>query len=231
VTFAVLGVLVVWATIGSAASLGLISKSLTPYRTCTVTATPASSSAATDASVRQGSSNANFGTSNTNNIATANGANRRLYIRFDLTICSPALAANSVIRLATLRLYLTAVPSSCRTIDIFRATSTWGESTLTWTNQPFGTSINSPPGALATDTFSVGAPAGCGNQSGGAYAIGAVVTPDVVAYVAGQASNFGWMLRDDVENSTTTYTSTISAKDLGTVPQAPQIVITYVTTP
>jgi hypothetical protein len=57
------------------------------------------------------------------------------------------------------------------------------------------------------------------------------VTADVSSFVAGTASNFGWMLRDDVEGSATAYTETFSAKNLGTASQAPQLVITYVSVP
>jgi hypothetical protein len=39
------------------------------------------------------------------------------------------------------------------------------------------------------------------------------------------------MLRDSSEGSATTYTNTFSAKNLGTVAQAPQLVVTYVTVP
>jgi hypothetical protein len=56
--------------------------------------------------------------------------------------------------------------------------------------------------------------------------VGATVTTDVAAFIGG-TSNFGWMLRDDVEASATTRTTTFSAKNLGTLAQAPQLVITY----
>jgi hypothetical protein len=39
------------------------------------------------------------------------------------------------------------------------------------------------------------------------------------------------MIRDDVEGSLTTRTATFSAKELGTVAQGPQLVVTYVTVP
>ena len=46
---------------GAAASLNLASQAFTPYRTCTVTATPATTTAVIDATVRQGSAATNFG--------------------------------------------------------------------------------------------------------------------------------------------------------------------------
>jgi len=214
-----------------AAGLSLTSQALTPYRTCVLSGTPATTTAVIDASVRQATATTNFGTSTTNDIASSTGANRRLYVRFDLTQCSPAIPSSAVIRLATLRMYVTVLPAACRTVDIFRVTATWTEAAITWNNQPFGTAINNPASGSASDTFAAGTPAGCQNLTANLYIVGATVTTDVAAFVAGTATNFGWMLRDDVEGSATARTQTYSAKNLGTASQAPQLVITYVTVP
>jgi hypothetical protein len=216
---------------GLAASLNLASQAFTPYRTCVINGTPATTAAMIDASARQGSATSNFGTQTTNNVASQNGQNRRLYIRFDLTQCSPAIPSTGTVRLATLRMYVTALPAACRTVDIFRVTATWTETGITWNNQPFGTAINNPASGSATDAYAIGTPAGCQNLTNNTYIVGAIVTSDVAAFVAGTATNYGWMLRDDVEGSATTYTQTYSAKNLGTAAQAPQVVITYVTVP
>ena len=127
-----------------AASLNLASQALTPYRTCVINGTPATTTAVIDASVRQGSATSNFGTSTTNNVASGSGANRRLYIQFDLAQCSPTIPSSATVRLATMRMYVTALPAVCRTTDLFRVTATWSESAITWNNQPFGTAINGP---------------------------------------------------------------------------------------
>lgn len=215
---------------GSAASLSLTSQNFTPYRTCTITATPTTTTAITDTTARQGTPAGNFGAVTPLTVSSASGANQRTYLRFDLTVCSPAVPASATVRLATLRLYMSAVPAACRVLDIFRVTAAWGETILTWNNQPFGTTINNPATASRSGTFSVGTPAGCQNQAVG-YAIGGTVTTDVASFVAGGATNFGWMIRDDVEGSATTRTTTFAAKELGTVVQEPQLVITYVTVP
>lgn len=216
---------------GSAASLSLTSQNFTPYRTCTITATPTTTTAVTDTTGRQGSPTTNFGALTTLTVSSGNGVNQRTYLRFDLTVCSPAIPASATVRLATLRLYMTAVPAACRVLDLFPATAAWGETTLTWNNQPFGTTLNNPPTASRTGTFSVGTPAGCQNQAAGAYVTGGTVTSDVARFVAGTATNFGWMIRDDTEGSATTRTANFSAKELGTVAQEPQLVITYVRVP
>ena len=217
---------------GFAASLSVSSQGFTPYRTCTLTATTATSTAVIDASVRQASATSNFGTSTTNDVASQSAANRRLYIRFDLTFCSPAIASSATVRLATLRLFGTVLPTAvCRTVDIFRVTATWTEAGITWNNQPFGTTINNPASGSRVDSFNVGTLAGCQNLAANAYIVGADVTTDVATFVAGTATNFGWMLRDDAEGNVTALTCTSSAKNLGTASQGPQLVITYVTVP
>jgi hypothetical protein len=218
------------AGIGVASGLSLTSQALTPYRTCLLSGTPSSTTAVADVSVRQGSPTSNFGTATTNDVASALSLNRRFYLRFDYSTCIPAIPASATIRLATLRLYLTALPAACRTLDIFPATASWTEAGITWNNQPFGTTLNNPPTASRTGSFGVGTPVGCQNRVAG-FTTGAVVTTDVAAWIAGSATNVGWMVRDDVENSATARTSTFSAKNLGTAAQAPELVITYVTVP
>lgn len=214
----------------SAASLTLASQPYTPYRTCTLTATPTTTTVERDASVRQQSANNNFGTTTTFDVASANNQNRRAHLFFDVAQCAPAIPSTATVRLATLRLYVTGLPAACRTLDVFRVTAAWAETTLTWNNQPFGTTINNPPAASATDQFAVGTPVGCENRVAG-YVTGAIVTADVAAWVAGSATNFGWMIRDDVENSATARTTTFSAKELSTLAQEPQLIITYVAVP
>ena len=216
---------------GLAAGLNLASEGFTPYRTCVITATSAATTSVIDSSVRQGSATSNFGTQTTNNVATGSAQNRRLYIRFDLSLCTPAIPATATVRLATLRMYATGLPASCRTVDAFRVTATWTVAAITWNNQPFGATINNPASGSASDAFTIGTPAGCQNLTNNAYIVGAIMTTDVAAFVAGTATNFGWMLRDDVEGSASTITSTFSAKNLGTASQAPQLVVTYVNVP
>jgi hypothetical protein len=215
----------------SAAGLAVSSAALTPYRTCVLTATPSTSAVVADAEVRQASPGTGYGSQATVTVTSSGTANRRAHIRFDLASCAPAIPATAVVRLATLRLYASALPAACRTLDIFRVTASWTETGLTWTNQPLGTALNSPPTASRTDSFDVGTPAGCLNRTAGAYVTGADVTSDVAAFVGGSATNWGWMIRDDTEGSATVRTTTFSAKELGTLAQAPQLVITWVAVP
>ena len=216
---------------GRAAGISLTSQTLTPYRTCTLTATPATATVEVDTTARQGSATSNFGTLTTLTVSSANAANQRIYLRFDLTRCIPAIPTAAIVRLATLRLFVTALPAVCRTVDLFPSTATWTETGLTWNNQPFGTAINNPATAGRTGSFDVGTPVGCLNRTNNVYVVGGTVTADVAAFVAGSSTNFGWMLRDDVEGSATARTTTFSAKNLGTAARGPQLVITYVSGP
>ncbi len=217
--------------IGHAASLTLASQRLTPVRTCVITATPSTTTSVIDAEVRQSAATTNYGTATTLVVSSGVNANRRAYLMFNLAACSPAIPTTATIRLATLRLYASALPAACRTLDIFRATAAWTEAGVTWNNQPFGTTINNPVNTSRTDSFNIGTPAGCENLTTGAYIGGAAVTADVASFVAGGATNFGWMIRDDTEGSATVRTVTFSAKNLGTLAQAPQLIVNYVVVP
>jgi hypothetical protein len=217
------------ATAGFAASLPVASQSLTPLRTCTVSATPSTTTSVEDAAVRQSPPSNNFGTATSMDVASGNSANRRIHVRFDLTGCSPAIPTTATVRAATLRLYVTSLPNVCRTLDIFRVATAWTETGITWNNQPFGTTLNNPASGSRTDSFDVGTPAGCENRVAD-YVSGASVTADVAAFVAGTTNN-GWMIRDDTEGSSPTRTTTFSTKELATLAQAPQLVVTYVTAP
>ena len=134
---------------GSAASVSLTSQAFTPYRTCTVTATPVSTVVVVDTTVQQGSPTSNFGATTAVTVSSGSGVNQRIYLTFDLTACSPAIPASAIVRLATLRLYMTAVPAACRTLDLFRVTVAWTETAITWNNQPFGTAISTRPAPRA----------------------------------------------------------------------------------
>jgi len=63
---------------GSAASLNQSSQNFTPFRTCTITATPSGTTAVRDAHVQQATATTNFGTATAMNVASATAANRRL---------------------------------------------------------------------------------------------------------------------------------------------------------
>jgi hypothetical protein len=211
-----------------AASLPVTSKSLTVYRSCTLTATPSTSTVETDAFVNQSAPTGTNGTGTTMDSQSSNAANRRIYLRFDLSKCRPAIPGSATVRKALIRLYVTAVPAVCRTEDIFRVGASWTETAITWNNQPFGTAVNNPPTAQRTGAITVGA-APCQNTAANAYVNGWDVTADTAAFVAGTATNYGWMIRDDAENSATARLARFSTREANVLAQAPQLVVTYST--
>jgi hypothetical protein len=212
---------------GRAASVPLTSKPLAAYRTCVLTASTATSAAAFDSFVAQGTPTTNNGTTATMSVQNGNATNTRAYVRFDLSQCHPAIASSATVRTATLRLFMSTLPAACRTHDVFRVTATWTEAGITWNNQPFGTTINNPPTAQRTSSAAVGS-APCTNSTNNAY-VAWDVTADAQAFVAGTATNFGWMVRDDAEGTTPPRQGQYAARNAGVYAAGPQLVIGYST--
>jgi hypothetical protein len=214
------------ATIAVANSLPVTSAKLTVFRSCVLTASSSISAVAVDTQVREASATSNFGGSSSAHVTSSAGANRRSYLRFDLTKCSPAVPSTATVRVATLRLYVNNLPTACETNDIFRVTASWTEMGLTWNTQPFGTSLNNPPQAQRTGSLNVGTTP-CQNTTLNAYVSGWNVTTDVQAFVGGTATNFGWMIRDDVEAASAIRATTYATRDSNPLNQSPQLVVTY----
>lgn len=213
---------------GLAANFPVSSKSLAVVRTCVLTATPSTTAVVIDADVQQTLGLVNSGTATTMNVSSMTAANQRVYIMFTLTSCSPAVAATASVKSATLRLYTSGIPSACRTHNIFRVTASWTETGITWNSQPFGTSLNNPPQGQRTASMDIGSGT-CANNAANQYVSGWDVTTDVASFVAGSATNYGWMIRDDVENGgLIARTATYSTKNLGNAGQAPQLVVNYI---
>jgi hypothetical protein len=218
----------------SAASLGLAAQNLTPIRTCILSGYPTTTTNEIDAAVEQGNAGTNYGTATTMEVQSSHNANMRVYIEFLVSGCYPAIPASAIVRAATLRLYATAVPTgTCRTEDVFPVAASWtetGTNGITWTNQPFGTTLNNPATGSATAQMQVGSTCTTNNAAG--YVTGWPVTTDVAKFVAGSATDFGWMIRDDAELTAagTAHHATYEAKDGETVnaTEDPQLVITYV---
>ena len=161
--------------------------------------------------------------------SSATSANRRVYIKFDLTGCSPSIPSGANVRAATLRLYMSALPAACRTLDVFRVTSSWTEAGITWNTQPFGTTLNNPATASRTDSFEW---LGHGLPEPGRRLRHRRRRHD---RCRGLRRGLGDEQRLDdprrCENSATARTATFSAKNLGTLAQAPQLIVTYTVAP
>jgi hypothetical protein len=216
------------AGIGNASPLAVSSKNLVVYMTCTLSGTTGASAAEQDSYVDENTPTTNYGSVATMNSQSRSNRNRRSYVSFDLTKCAPNVPSSATVTSATLRLWVTAMPAAaCRTEDVFAVTSAWTQSAITWNNQPFGAAINNPASGTRTDSVTVGTGAGCTIGSIGQY-VPWNVTANVAGFVSGSAANFGWMVRDDVEGASGAgFTVTLSTSDAGSVPQAPQLVVTY----
>jgi hypothetical protein len=105
----------------------------------------------------------------------------RSFLMFDLSAIPPGATVNS----ATIILCLTADPSppaEGRTHGLYRTTSAWTETGLTWNNQP-------TVAGSTTSTMTVPATTQC---------ISADVAADVQAWLSGTA-NYGWRINDEDE--------------------------------
>jgi hypothetical protein len=207
-------------------SVPVSSKYLTTYMSCTLSGTIAASTSMRDAYVDQNAPTTNNGGAATMSVSSRASRNRHAYVIFDLTTCSPQIPSTARAIGATLRLWVTAMPTACRTQDVFAVGASWTETGITWNNQPFGTAINNPASGTRTDAITVGSGGGCTVGSTGRY-VPWNVTADVAKFVAGTSTNNGWMIRDDAEDSGTAQTVTYASSDAVSVPQAPQLVVTY----
>jgi hypothetical protein len=222
---AVAGSALTGLTVGNAASLGVNSANLTSFYSCTLSGSSGSTTSMFDTYVDQFSATSNFGTSTTVYTQSQNNKNRRIYIKFDLTKCSPTIPSSATVVVATLKVWATVLPSTCRTNDVFAVTASWTQSGITWNNQPFGTSTNNPASGSRTDGQTVGT-ASCTFTAVG-Y-VSWTVTSDVAKFVAGTSTNNGWMIRDDAEQGgSSAVTVTYSSSHAGSVPHAPQLIVVY----
>ncbi|HYA01271.1 MAG TPA: DNRLRE domain-containing protein [Candidatus Binatia bacterium] len=207
----------------AAASLSLTSQALTPIRNCILSGYPSTTTDVIDAMVEQNNPNTNYNNATNSVMSHSGNTNRRTYVEFLVADCVPAIPPTATIRSATLRLYATAVPAgTCRTDDVFAATSAWTETGITWNTQPTSNSTR-------TTYMQIGSTCTSNNAAG--YVTGWNVTGDVQSYVSGSASDDGWMIRDDAESSATSYTATYEAKNGNSTTENPELIISYVDVP
>lgn len=208
--------LLLGGAVGFAASLALAPKRLTvftsassvPISTCTLTS-------AADSYADQGSAGSNFGTATTLQVRSAVTLlllqnNARSFVRFDLSSCSIPTSAR--VLTAKMKLFLSTAPSANRTYQVHRLTQSWGETTLTWNNQPIA--AGTAAASVATGTTS-----NVTKEWG--------VLGDVSAFVAGTTANEGWRIMDSAEGSGTAREGRFSSREHATAGQRPTLEITY----
>jgi hypothetical protein len=198
-------------SVAVAASLTTTSAKLTastvaatvPLSTCSLT--PAADTYADQLSLLS-----NFGTATTLNVRSLVLNNRRSFLRFDVAGCSIPTAAR--VTSAQLTLYLQSAPSSSRTYDLYRVTASWIETSLNWSNQP--ATVAGTSASFATGTTS------------GATLTSSVLT-DVTAFVAGSATNNGWMVRDRTESAVGSVEGQFASRENAVPAQQPTLAISY----
>lgn len=184
--------------------------SLTAWQTATVVPTTSCSvTASADTYGDELLSLTNFGTSSELHVRSELLANRRTFVRFDLSVCS--IPAGAKVREASLVLFLATAPASGRTHEAVRITETWDETTLTWLNQPSAASS----GTASTTT---------GTTSG--VELTWAVTPDLQAFVDGSFANHGWLIRDAAEGATTARQAAFTSREQ-TPSSYPKLVVEY----
>jgi signal peptidase I len=149
-------------------------------------------SAVADTYVAQDSATTNFGTSGTLDVTARSSRNRRVLVTFTL----PSLPAGCDVTVASLQL-LTTNASAGRVYQAWRASAAWAESTVTWNTQP-GTT-----GTASTATT-------------GSGLVSWDVATSVTQMYAG--ANNGFLIRDSVEDTSSTFQNRYSSLEGGTAP-------------
>ena len=153
-----------------------------------------------DTTVRQLTPTTNYGTATTATVRTQNAStNRRVLLYFPM----PSVPSGCSVTVATLRVYASST-ASARTIEAWQAASTWAETAVTWNTQPTTT------GSAATTSN------GAGYESW-------TVTTIVQSIIS--ANNFGFLLKDQTEDSATSYTQTYQTTEA--LLNNPQLDVTF----
>jgi len=139
--------------------------------------------------------------------------NMRSFIIFDLS----SLPAGANISSATLKLYMQDAPGVySRTYEVYRVVETWNESTITWDNQP-GVESTATSNTLTGTDIDVW--------------LSWDVTTDVQDFHSGSLTNYGWMIRDMVEDSGTGRWAEFRSREYSdNETLRPKLEITYTTT-
>ena len=193
----------------------------TPILTTTPTPTPTpteesitiqpNGAAGKDASVYEEAPDQNFGSTGwLDMMASSAGERNRAYIQFDLS----SLPSTAVIVKADLGLYYYFDSGHVSDpVGVYKVTSSWNESLITWNNQP-------AVDATVQDTVTL--PASATNDF-----VNWTITGLVQNWFSGAVANHGIMLRP-IDDTTNTYCrKEFWASDYNDSTQRPKIVITY----
>ncbi|GEM_PF-2790469 len=107
--------------------------------------------------------------------------NERSLAMFDIT----GIPAGASIQSASLNLYAITLPPSSRTYGVYQILGSWQEPSVTWNNQP-----STPPVPIDTSTTP-------SSQRWMSWDVSA----SVQSFIDGSFHNYGWLIRDEAENS------------------------------
>jgi len=182
-----------FAGVSYAASLGLTSKQLHTWSQALTKGT--CSPAESDAEIRGGNPNRNFGNQSSEKVVNRSNVNDwYVLIGFDPASSPCSLPATAGADSAVLTLTITS--ASKNSVSAYPITSPWNAATVTWNTAPtFGSTPDFTFSGAGTDTFTVTAPLDTGIKSGGSF--------------------YGWMLVDTsgTNNATTTIAGNGSGQD------------------
>lgn len=141
-----------------------------------------------------------------------NEKNQRALVAFSFSSCTD-LTSTSDVTSARLKLFMFSPPSSDRTYDVHRVTADWSESTATWTST--AAAFNSTSSASTTTGTTAGT-------------LAWNVAADVEQFLAGGASNYGWMVKDQSESLASGWRqSSFRSREHTTAAQRPTLEIVY----
>jgi hypothetical protein len=159
-----------------------------------------------DSYVYQQTATTNYGTATLMYAQARTGQARRSLVQFDIS----SIPSGSTINSATLELYVTAVTGS-QTLNVHRITGTWTETGVTWNTIP---------------TFTSSADASITGGSGAGWRIWNVM-PVVQGWANGTNTNYGFLVKCNLETGLTAITYTFATKEYATTSLHPILRINY----
>ena len=157
-----------------------------------------------DASISQAAPTVNNGTATTMSTHTAQNANQRSLVRFDLS--TTGLNSNTALKTSTLNLVRTTPPFTSRSQEVHRITGAtdWTETGVTW-NTRNGTIAWATPGGdydpTATDTQPSGTVAGTAVSFNVLSDSTSANIPE--GWIGGTIPNYGLLVKDQLEDGAT----------------------------
>lgn len=183
----------------------------------------------------------NYGISNTLRVRSGNNRNRRALLKFDLS----SLPASATIEAAYLDMYLLLSPGVARVYDIHRLSASWLEGNGDGVdNSPAINGVTWYETRYGDNAWTGFGPWDWAGQ-GGDFLPGVTdstatplvdnmwmrwwnLTSDAVFWYQNPGQNFGWLLKDSVENSPVRYTSRFSSRESFNAALRPKLMVSYI---